>query len=1298
MATLVLAAASQAVGAAAFGSGTFLAAAAGTAGALAGKFVDNALFGQKLRQEGRRLEDLTLQTSNEGAAMARIYGRVRLSGQVIWATQLEETVSTSTQGGKSGGSGVETTEYAYFANFAVGLCEGPIHRIGRIWADGQLIDQSEYTIRSYLGGDDQVVDALIEAKQGVGQSPAFRGTAYVVFDRLPLESFGDRIPQLTFEVIRVVEALEAQIEAITLIPGATEVGYLPDAVNRIVGAGSSEIETRHTMVASSNVEAAIDEVVALCPNLKRVALVVSWFGTDLRCGNCLIEPRVEDSSRSFDAITWQVGGLSRSDAQVVSTSDDRPAYGGTPCDASVIALIEHLNSRGLKVTFYPFLMMDIPAGNTLPDPSGSGYQASYPWRGRITCDPQPGSTNSAYGTAAIRSQVSAFVGAAKASDFIVIGSTVYYVGAADWGFRRMILHYAHLCDLAGGVEAFLIGSELRALTQLRDNQKAYPFVDALVSLAGDVKSVLGSQTLVSYAADWSEFFGHQPADGSGDAVFHLDPLWASSDIDFIGIDCYWPLSDWRNGTHLDQDATSTLYDLETLKAGLTSGEGYDWYYVDETARDTQSRTPITDGAYGKPWIFRYKDLANWWSNSHYDRYGGVETGSATAWQPKSKQIWLTETGCPAVDRGSNQPNVFVDTKSSESAYPYYSRGFRDDLIQRLYLEAVISGFSEQRLTAVNPALPGTSTAMIEPSSIFIWSYDARPFPEFPQLTDVWSDGDNWYYGHWLNGRLGGVSIKGLLTSLMTDAGFSEFDIDSLPGAIDGYVIDNRASIRSHIEPIARLFNVQIHDVGTAVRFSGLEGTLVRSLSSSDLAAENPDDPIWTTSLSDFQDADEAIRVVFNETLNDFEQGSVTVGAVSAASNRTSQIALDISASGATVLRAADQRLGLAVQERRSVSFALAQTQIDLEPGDLIEVAEILDGSLLRIDRIEEDLVRRIDATVLDTALSDVSAFAEEVISVAAPSAIAPPELIILDLPLLDESDEDFRPYVAAQQSPWPGTLAVFASQSGEGYEQLQSISGPAVTAVLLSALAPGPTGLWDLSNSLDIEVSEESLESQSDVSVFAGANTLAVETASGWEVLQFAEATLQSSKVYRLSRLLRGQLGTETMMAEGSAAGACVVLLSSNVSSLATDRDLVGVSLTVKAGAASRSIDGSAYVTQEITPVARGQEPYSPVHLRAERLASGDILISWVRRTRIGGDSWAQYEVPLAEESEAYQVNFFVDNLTAWTQELSTTTLLYTAAMQQSDFGASAPYVDVSVAQISSTYGPGPATRKMIYV
>ncbi|HBX93256.1 MAG TPA: hypothetical protein DEG79_10380, partial [Hyphomonas sp.] len=104
---------------------------------------------------------------------------------------------------------------------------------------------------------------------------------------------------------------------------------------------------------------------------------------------------------------------------------------------------------------------------------------------------------------------------------------------------------------AGGVEAFLIGSEMVGLSRVRDATGAFPFVEALVALAAEVKAILpGAQ--ISYGADWTEYGAYVPGDGSGDVLFPLDALWASADVDFVGVDWYPPLGDWRDGSdHLD---------------------------------------------------------------------------------------------------------------------------------------------------------------------------------------------------------------------------------------------------------------------------------------------------------------------------------------------------------------------------------------------------------------------------------------------------------------------------------------------------------------------------------------------------------------------------------------------------------------------------------------------------------------------------------------------------------------------------------------------------------------------------
>src|SRR5262249_25035312 len=162
----------------------------------------------------------------------------------------------------------------------------------------------------------------------------------------------------------------------------------------------------------------------------------------------------------------------------------------------------------------------------------------------------------------------------------------------------------------------------------------------------EVKAVVGSGTIVTYGADWTEYGCHVVDTDAGEVRFPLDALWASSAIDVIGIDYYAPLSDWRDtADHRDRAVASTIYDRDYLRSSLAGGEDFTWYYADDAARAAQIRTDITEGL-GKPWVFRAKDLWSFWANPHYERVSGAELATPTAWVPQSKPIWLTEFGCP----------------------------------------------------------------------------------------------------------------------------------------------------------------------------------------------------------------------------------------------------------------------------------------------------------------------------------------------------------------------------------------------------------------------------------------------------------------------------------------------------------------------------------------------------------------------------------------------------------------------------------------------------------------------------
>lgn len=167
--------------------------------------------------EGPRMADREMQVSEYGAPKSLVYGRYRLAGNVIWATDIQEVRSEErVGGGKGGGGGATQVSYSYFANFSVAVCEGTSRQIVRVWADTKLIyedtisniQRAKYpgVMTFYTGAEDQQPSPLMELYEGVGNVPAYRGIVRIDFNRLPLKDFGNRIPQISVEVDNYVDA------------------------------------------------------------------------------------------------------------------------------------------------------------------------------------------------------------------------------------------------------------------------------------------------------------------------------------------------------------------------------------------------------------------------------------------------------------------------------------------------------------------------------------------------------------------------------------------------------------------------------------------------------------------------------------------------------------------------------------------------------------------------------------------------------------------------------------------------------------------------------------------------------------------------------------------------------------------------------------------------------------------------------------------------------------------------------------------------------------------------------------
>lgn len=1221
MASIVLSTAGAVVGSAIPVVGPLVGGAVGQAlGGLIGGAIDDAIFGvPTVSRAGSRLTDLSVQVSTYGKMVPLVYGTVRIAGNVIWSRPIKETAVTSTSsssGGKGGSGRVEskTTTYQYSASLAVSLCEGPIDSILRVWADADQLDLSRGTYRVYNGTEDQLPDPFIESFEGIGSTPAYRGLAYVVIEDFPLADYGNRIPNFTFEVKRTVRSAdynglstEELVDGMVMIPGAGEFVYDTDIQYQMAGElvgsdwaqnGEKRALNMHNYTGKANALLSLDQLQETCPNVGWVAVVVCWFGDSLDVGTCVIKPGVEyQTGATTVPDVWQVGSFTRATARQITLEDGNPRYGGTPDDDSLLRYLTEVKDRGYDILFLPLFFMDTD---------------DKPWRGRVTGTP---------------SNVNSFF-------------------TKTDGYNAFVTHYANL--VKDHVDAFAIGSEMIGLTKVTDTPGNYPAVNQLVSLAATVKGIVGSGVKVTYAADWSEY--HHAENG----WYNLDPLWASPNIDIVGIDAYFPLTNAPQG--------DLGYNIQNVIDGWTEGEGYDWYYSD-TGRTIQTSLQPK---------YAWKNIAWWWNNTHIN-----PNSVATAWTPQMKKIWFTEFGFPSVDGATNQPNVFYDPTSSESFFPYHSRGQVDFRAQRTGITGTLAKWQ--------------GSNMIERT--FLWTWDARPYPYFPDLREVWADGGVWITGHWVTGKLGLSSLAAIVRRLCLKAGLtdSNIDVSRLGAQVEGYVVTRQTTIRSLIEELMSAYFFDSVESSGTLKFIPRGQSSILTKDKATLIREESEETLAIARRQELE-LPRDVNVIYLNRLNQYQAGTQTATREYADTQDSDTLSLSIVMTDQEAKAIADRSLYLRWMERTHYQFYLGMEQAHLEPADVMSITENDILHTLRITRTLADRGRiRVNAVAEDIAIYETNnPVSANPGLITATDPLSATQLVLLDLPAFpsDDATESFLRYgVAGESRGWRGAVVYRSDDAGSNYAVMDALDVPAVIGTATTALGEFTGGnCFDTVNTLTVRLlGSAELESMTELAVLNGANAALV----GEEIIQFKTASEIEPGKYQLSGLLRGRLGTEWAIS-AHAAGERFVLLDGKLEKEKMPLSALALSKLYK----PVTIGGTPSLAY--TYAGKALKPYAPVHISGTRDGSGNLTISWVRRTRIGGEWRDGVEIPLAETAEKYEVEILSGSTALRTLASNSPTALYSTVNQVADFGSNQSAVTIKIYQISEAVGRGYAASAIV--
>ena len=213
--------------------------------------------------------------------------------------------------------------------------------------------------------------------------------------------------------------------------------------------------------------------------------------------------------------------------------------------------------------------------------------------------------------------------------------------------------------------------------------------------------------------------------------------------------------------------------------------------------------------------------------------------------------------------------------------------------------------------------------------------------------------------------------------------------------------------------------------------------------------------------------------------------------------------------------------------------------------------------------------------------------------------------------------------------------------------------------------------------------------------MLGGANRLAVEGADGrWEVLGFCEAELVAPGRYRLGRLLRGLFAGPGPAAR---AGARVAVLDDAAVPLGLKVHETGGMLTLAAVPAGLPAGHPSARAVSFTPRRFELEPLAPVHLRLDR-TEGEFSLSWIRRTRIGGDDWRSADVALDEPQEQYRVRLTSGVAVLFEIVVYGPQWRFGEERLYGIYGGVPATIEVAIAQLSVRYGAGQEASRTFHL
>jgi hypothetical protein len=1292
------------------------------------------------------LSDARTTTAAIGAPVMEVVGSDAIAGNVMWLAPLSEVAANDEVGGKGGPSQQQTT-YSYFQGIALGICRGPMGGIVRIWENGALVfdvrgqqeseSDSAYAARLshaqsyadgfvfYPGDEEQMPDPTIEADKGVGFVPAFRGLCYIVFPNRQLkEEQGLRHPNFKIEVTRsFVGACNLQFSNEVLFP------WVDDPVN--------PENPLNTHLYSTGIATAIAQPTSDLATLLAQSSTASGFALknvplsyQLTQGS-LIGDYVDSKTITLAggypyAALDRIFNFTENDAVVTIAMLD--AASGQVCDVAPY--------QGIPGTIYydtPTLggglsqTLDIPGTEDAPSPappfgdwesasrcadSGFYKQDSVPMVVHTTRQPSaPGDDTSGW---------------SRIDGHLYRVLQTYSQGGGPGGRDRLPLNPClplgdeNFDDATFWTDAYnaavTAGTMAAGLTYAPPGGSGdYPVEQTWAYVRGGVPHFdMTAPTFLPWLLPNTD--PRNPAnehlyetddgaqfDDYADAQAALTFLGSPTTV-FGGIRSWGTNPDRRMRPYVNSDPLVTDPQKVVLSYARQDAvqEIHDGIDPDATLCEFLISRGILDNAY-------------WWHGGRTDGetgfgagvYGWVSTidlappltgssfscgGGGFIWVVYDAFLVVRRTPIAPVDDG-----LGAYLRSEGRAW----RWLADDT-------AEVTSPADQMITyPQGPARP-TGHPQYADSAFWTDAYDAAvdagDIPAGATYGGSYPIGQTYAYVRVRcdggAGDVGVISLAEVIEYLCGRCGIGPEEIDTTDLEeifIVGYTVTRQMTGRDAIEPLRNVGFFDTVESGELLKFVARGKPPVRTIGIGDFAHESGQEPGPDITTNDKLESDlpRTVRIHYKAPSRDYEDGeqiSPSRSTVKAVNDADLEVA--VSMSDDLAAKIAEVVWADSWEGRRSHGFQLDAYHADLEASDVVSLP--VDGYLqrVRLGAVDETIAilrkfessRDYDGNYVSRAVADPPSRRPGEIIILSPS-----EIIFLDLPALRDTDNDPGVYATTiaqdEGATWKGAAVYKSTDDGATFNFVAGTSNKPTVGSVLNAIPAGDSHGFDTRYTLDVEVEVGSLESRTESAIFGGANTIAVGAEDRWELIQFANVEQLTATTYRLSRLVRGRKGTEWAMGTMQVGDRFVLVSGAGIIRLPIVNAEIGIDLQWKA--VTFGMEYNTGIDATFASHAEALRPYSPVDVTAEPNESGDLVISWLRRGRLGHELTSGTEIPLSEATEAYEIDILSGSDVVRTLTSTTTSVTYPVAEQVADFGPDTTAIDACVYQMSAVVGRG---------